>query len=718
MDIGRGKEELSVMEAVDNLSNMAEIDLKVPIDLDEEEISTEINWRDPKQALRNEDLVKETFRVLHRYLQNMVRRDRSTLRDPQIQKGIQAIMAIATEAVQKMDRFAALYPGQYNPISKLKEYTDLQKYYRQQILEQMPKPTETPEEWEENLEEELKGIEAEKLGLRDLEAVRKDQNYELFFIKNENNKPYFTRTLLRHIRLMGNFDELISKAEGEDPLLRLREMLDYELHEGAKEVLQLSAPYLDEFYKGGMKYKDRPYEGSLNKAIMALRMAANPKNLIENQSFKSCLEYYADFHRFLRQALKAPRYLKGVGGEMKDDPYTHAVLRLTHALCCYFFMRIEPRKEALKLIHRMMERGDEMRKGREKVKAEKKELQIWADLLDEDENLRYLAAHYPNGPLLRTLDMFREEEEYEGYDPLMHYNFPAQLFAFTGEDFHVTVMRIPSPVKQVYIQQAEIVEEFEGFIRFLKRELKPDSHLLVNLQDRTSWQGVARARAIDELAVESEYYETFYTLGLAKKTPFYSQSDEYQTVGGAPVFLELFEEQILSGADCGFHLVDSIEKKEIAKFLKPGLKLVHECFFEGKTTLTRLERISFIEIFYVLFVLKIIEMTGVDSVSFTCKDAIDAGMQQTAVFYGFLRLMNSTKAWSEEEKKQLLWILYSPALLIRERPIHQADFRRTCIVLETIHSQCLKKHAEIIKQLNTFFSKLKFPLQIKREKSN
>ena len=37
MTIGRNKEELSVMEAVDILSNMSEVDLKGPIDLDSEE---------------------------------------------------------------------------------------------------------------------------------------------------------------------------------------------------------------------------------------------------------------------------------------------------------------------------------------------------------------------------------------------------------------------------------------------------------------------------------------------------------------------------------------------------------------------------------------------------------------------------------------------------------------------------------------------------------
>ncbi len=502
MTIGRNKEELSVMEAVDILSNMSEVDLKTPIDLDseEEEVSLEINWRDPRHALRNEGAIKETFRVLHRYLQNIVRKDRQILNDPQTMKGIQAIILLAHEAVQKMDKFAALSPQRYKPISKLKEYTDLRKYYKQHILGQSNIPKEIPEEWEFDLEEELGSVETEMQGFKDLEAVRKDQGYELFFIKNEEGRPYFSKNLIRHIRLLGNFDELISKAEGEDPLLQLRELLDHELFEGARELFRQVAPLLDEFYKGGMQHKDRPYEGNIIKAVMALRMAASPVHLIENQSFKSCIEYFSDFHRFLRAALNSPRYQEWLTGDIEEDQQMHSLLTLTHALCAFFFMRIEPRKEALKLIDQMIKRGDELRGPRTKPEADEKKLQLWTDLNDDDESLRYLTRHYPNGPLMRTLDMFREEEEYEGYDPLMHENFPSQLFSFSQKKFHVTVLRIPAPVKQTTIQEVQIVPEFTGFLRYLRDELKPDRHLLINLQDRTSWKEFARCKALEDLS--------------------------------------------------------------------------------------------------------------------------------------------------------------------------------------------------------------------------
>lgn len=713
MDIKRGKEELTVIEAVDNLSNMAEIDIKsYDPDTFLQKIEGEINWKDPRQALANEPLLKETFRVIHRYLQNIVRKDQNSLKDSNVQKGIQAIMLLATEAADKMDHFSALYPKEYNTVSKLKEYTDLQKYYAQQILHQMPKPKEVPEDWEGDVEQtDWEMLQAHKRGLRDMESVRRDLNYELFFIKNENGKPYFHKSLLRHIRLVGNFDELISTTEGDDPLLHMRELLDREIHEGAKEALEQAMPYIDEFYKEGMQHKERPYIGGLNKAVMALRMAANPKNLIENQSFKSCLEYYADFHRFLREALDAPGYKERVSTN-PTDPFSLNLLSLTHALCCFYFMRKEPIQEALTLMDKMDKQGDAMRGPRPAVKVEEKKLQIWTDLREKDDNIRFLLKHYPNGPILRTLDAFREEEEFEGFDPLTHYNFPSQVFSFFGEDFHITLLRLPCPTKQEYIHKAEVVDEFEGFLRFYAHELKPDKHLLINLQDRTSWEAFARCRALEEHAKKAEYAKTHFGLGLALDGDFYSQTGQYAQVSGAPVFLEQLKEQLMSGRDCGFHYPEELKKGMIEDSIDPLLSFVHEVFFKGKTALKRMERQIFIDIFYLLFSLKIAELLKVDSISFTCKDGLDKGPCMTASLYGFLKMLENPKKWTEKEIGNLTWMLYSPALLVRDRAVLEPRLKRALALLEHTQRVLFEDSKEVGKRLKKIFTILKFPTKI------
>ena len=124
-----------------------------------------------------------------------------------------------------------------------------------------------------------------------------------------------------------------------------------------------------------------------------------------------------------------------------------------------------------------------------------------------------------------------------------------------------------------------------------------------------------------------------------------------------------------------------LETIEISRIRRSGvLPAIHDHFFHAKATLTRRNREDFIEIFYQFLILKAIEQFSPDSISFTCKDAIDTGAAQGATFYGFLRLFNEDLS-KKEERDFLLWLLYAPALFIRERAIDPdgstALFRRS-----------------------------------------
>ena len=712
-------QDLSMMEAVNILSNMSEIDVKnfsSKRDLEDDEeadLSTDdINWKDPRQALLHEPIIRETFRVLHRYLQNMVRKDQNILKDNQTLKGIQALMLLAQEGASKMDRFAKVNLDKHKPVSGLKEYTDLQKYYKQHILKQTAGQPEQPEDWEEDLQDTEAALEVARKGLSDLEVVRRDEHYELFYIQNENKKRYFNRSLLRHIRLIGNFDEFIGKVEGEDPLLQLREVLDREMYEGAQETLKIIAPYVDEFYKEAKIEKDKPLVWNMNKALMALRMAANSKNLIENQSFKSCLEYYSDFHRFLRLSMESPGYVKRITGEIEEDQFGHTMLRMTHVLCCQLFMRKEPQREGIKLIHSIIQRGDELLGHREKPQTEIPQLQVWQDFRDRDACIRHLLKHYPNGPILRILDSFREEEEFEGFDPLMHRNFPNLQYNIESDLLHLSVLRMACPTKQVIINKAEIAEEFRGFLRFYKHDLKSDKHLIVNVQNRTSWEEFTRCKVLEDAATRAETYDQLYLLGLSVGTPFYNQEDEYESMGGAPVFIEQFAGQMLSVADCGYFLPVKLKMRLHEDFIKDGMALCHKVFFDGKSHLSRRERLNFILIFYLMFTLRVIDLVGIDSVSFSCKDAIDTGTGYSSLFYVMMRLVSNPEGWTPIDQANLEWYLYSPALFIRERPIQQPVLNRTLMAIEQVHKACAEKGQDVGKALSGLYDKVKFPFKI------
>ncbi|MGE5195820.1 MAG: hypothetical protein ACM3JI_00645 [Anaerolineae bacterium] len=725
----KSHQELTVMEAVDNLSSMAEI---VPKDIENQNVeekyleafgvrSMEIDWTDQAHLAENREKVKATFRVLHSYLRNLYENNRTELAELDTQKGVQAIMVLAGEAAQKLDKYTVLFKeAQGGSITELPEYKDLQQFYLTKIMKKFQEALETEEAWQAEwggLQEDV--LDIKKRGLRDLETVRRDKEYELFYVRKENGSPFFNRNLLRHISLVGHFDESVIEKGADDPLLRIKMILDRELHIAARQLLKLVAPHVDEFYKEAMRYKNEEFVASLSKALIALMLTANPRNLLQNVSGKSCLSYYADFHLYLRSALRSEDYQKFVAAPnffsaakssmissesfIGSERFSHILLNLSHALCCFFFMRIEKREEAIQFISRLIQKGGgELPSSKEGV--HQSPLAIWNTLLDEDQHLRYLLKKHPSGPLLKTLALFRQDDEFYGFDPLAQQNLPHQLFSFSYEDAHVTCLRLPCPTMQEFINEAEVVDEFRGFLRSLQSDLKSQKHLLINLQDRTSWQEHARSIALEVLQKDAEFSKNLIVVTLPKSTDFYMQTDIYHDVTNADHFKGQLQEQVKSAEECGFYFPASLSGTDFSTFVYEAIERIHALFFASKKILSRKNRLDFIEIFYHFFVLKIIEMTKPDTISFTCKDALDTGAAASAGFFAFLKLMSSGfSSFSKEDKELLLWMLYSPALMVRERAIDLQRLSRIVSCLAVIHAEVEAKGKEPSEKLSSLY---------------
>ncbi len=702
--MARGKEEsLSLMEAVDNLSSMAELDTSLSPEergaKDKIEKIHLVKWLDPAKAEENRKEVKETFKVLNNYLHHVYSKGKEELKDVEMQKGIQAIMVLAGEAAQKLDKFSGLFKGAHGEgaASELDEYKDLQKFY----LTKMVKRFQESLEKEEAFEKQWSGVDQstldfEKRGLRDLETVRRDKEYELFYIRKEDNNPFFSRNLLRHIRLVGDFDETLKDTDGMDPFLRVQVIQDKDVHLTAKGILKLSMMYIDDFYKEAMRHKELTFVLELNKALMALMLAANPRNLRENTTGKSALSYFRDFHQYLRLALGSDEYAQYIAVfSQLSDRFSHTLINLSHSLCCFLFLRTSSRKEAVEFIHKLIKKG-----GKEPDRTQP----FWSTLLDEDESIRTLLKRYPNGPLLKTLDTFREGEGGEGFDPILQDNLPSQLFTFDRDSLDVTALRIASPTFQEVIHKAEINQEFKGFLRYLNTRLNGEKHLLFNLQDRTSWREHARALALEEMP-KKEDSQNLIVVTLPKDTEFYHQSGSYSELNKARHFIETFRAQVEGGELCGFYFPKELSQKEILAFTEHALKFIHTAFFENKEKLLRKDRLDFIEMFYLLFEMKIVEMLHPDSLSFTSKDAIDTGASTNVSFYAFLKMLSASDTWSDEEKDFVLWMLYSPALMVRERAIDSQCFNRTVSVLAHLNIALNTHKKEILKGLNKLYGK-------------
>ncbi len=665
MSNSKSRKDLSIIDAVDNLSSMAEL----------EQESQKFRWIAPGQQEKNQEAVKQTFRVVHNYLEHLYEKDQEKLKDKETQRGIQAMMVIAGEAAQKLGKYTDLFKG----AAELKEYQDLQQFYLTKIMQRFQQSLKLEEAWEEEWgglkEEEI--VDIHRRGLKDLETVRKDKSYELFSIRKEDGRPYFNRNLLRHIKLVGDFDESLIETGAETPFTRVRTIEDRDAHATAREVLNLTAGYVDEFYKEALRYKEIVFAVALNKALMALMLAANGRNLMQNTTGKSCRGYYSDFHFFLREALGSPEYLEFLESPpARSERFSYALINVCQALCTAFFMRVGTRQEEIDLIHRLIKK-----KPGESVPFAG--ISAWNGLLEDDEEMRSLLKGYPSGPLLKTLELFREEEGKLGFDPLAQRNLPSQLFNFSLGELHVSVLRVPAPIRQEVITKATVVSEFRGFLRHLKTKLEGKRYLLVNLQDRTSWEEHARCSALEELSRQGE----LLVLTLPRDTDFYNQSQEYAEQSESEGFVAVFKEQIASGESCGFYFPPQVQKEEIVRISSQLIELIWKEVFSHGKTLSRKQRLDFIEIFSSFFVLKMIEMLKIEIVSFTCKDALDNGAAMGAGFFAFLRQLSTGEAWFKEEKDFLLWMLYGPALIVRERLIDISRLNRTISALAALDAE-------------------------------
>lgn len=679
----RKRGELTLLEAVDDLAHMAEVDQSPPQDgptHDVEPVQT-LSWQDPEHFTYSKERAIAVFRSIINYLQSLFEEGRQELSDPEIQRGIQALMVLTSEAVQKMDGWLKK-SGKEESLTELAEYKELQQFYLTKIVQKFEgivESVEIPEELAKRAK--TAAFEIKQPGLKDVGAVRSDKEYELFAIKKRDGTPFFSRGLLRHMYLVRQCEALLPELAGEDPLVRMKGILDRDLHLSAKGILHLAAPYIESYYKDAMQHKSKGFVAALNKALMALMLASNNRNLLQNTIGKSCLDYYSDFHFYLREALTSKEYQHFILHPPKpSESFSRSLIHLLHVLCSAFFLRVSAKEEMASFIRLLIERGGE---GSVTEEPTHTPLLEWETLLDEDEHLRFFLTQYPNSPLKKALDLFTEEKALKGFDPIGHGNFPSKMYMIENGTSSIACIRLGSPTFQESINKAQVVDEFRGFLR----SKNYGRTLVINLQDRTSWLEHARSVAIEELQKEKEFEQSLMVITLPKHTDFYMQVGPYFDLNDAATFKDQFLQQIMSGEVCGFSFPHDTNKSELHKFLPHAIDMIHKVFFGSKELLLQKNRLDFIEILYLLLVLKVVELFQPEMLSFTCKDAIDTGPAESAELFAFLRMLHNPAGWTQEEKSLLLWMVYSPALLSRERVIDIQRFSRMIGALSVVQAE-------------------------------
>lgn len=666
---------LSLAEAVDNLTALAGLDLDHPPRLGivrEKRITTDerepgaVFWLSGEGSENLLDLMDATYRAVYLHLLRMCEDAEHKWDNETERKGIEGLMALVGESAARLERYLELWIGgkQKGAVTERVEFQELSHIYKNSVLRKQKGTMPSRE-------------------VRDLAGVISDREYELFFIRNESGEPYYTPEVLQEIQITADLDGADFE---EDPLLRVRSMADRDLQATAGQIIRMCEREIRDFYKLGRKQLDHALATSIGKALIALQLAANPHHLIQNTSGKSAMQYFSDFHHYLREAMRSDEYHHLVVYQAeKGDKVAPLLMHLSHALCFALFERPGGiKQEAIGLLHRTM------RKGALPLKGDT----IWNQMAIQDEELRSYLAKFPSGPLFKILDLVRREEEVP-FDPLGQENYPSQLFAMKSG----RVLRIPCPTRQEMIQRAEIVEDFRGFLRALQE--RKEGLLLVNLQDRTSWREFARCQALEALQRSAEFTDVFHLLTLTKGTDFYHQSHSYEKLDNAREFCELFEAQLKGGEASGYLFPAACRGKPFELFCREMITRVHETIFDSRAKLTREERQAFIEIGYLFLVLKVMELTRAQNLSFTCKDALDTGAVASATLYGFFKMVDGGFA-SPEEADQFRLLAYGPALMHRERAVDSERLFRSLPALELLYSKS-KVLPGLMKQFYTNF---------------
>lgn len=695
---------ISIVEAVEALSSIADLEFdrdigiaqKHELFLQNEKIDYKtVHWLHEAGAQPTVHLVREIFRVILHYLRQFYKKEYGYLTDQKTIEGIKTIMVLVGEAAKKLDKYTDLFhETKAKSVMQFKEYKQLQDFYLTKIDRKIDegvlskwilglslgkhKESNITLQGATNAPESL--VETNHVFV-DLETVKKDTEYELFFIRKEDGSRFFSPRLLRNIKLVCDFGSYFGNRPNIDPLESIKLWHDRILHACARNMIKSLGDQMQRFYHDMRKHKNQELVILLNKALMALLLSSHAQNLLRHNPTKSCGEYFEDFQNFLRQVLHHKEYQKWLAYPPNDHhQLAHDVMNMIHLLNRGVYVSLQGMQEMIPVINGLVKQATQIQ-SKEHLEEAIASKAIWNRMSSEYAAMTKLLKHHPNGPLMKVLDIL-EEDAYHVYDPLMQHNIPNQLYDLHYNEQRINHIRMSAPIYQEAIGKAIIDEEFKGFLRLNNQ--KGFKHLLFNLQDRSSWREHARCAAIEELQNQAEFNSSLAVVTLATDTDFYHQLAPYHQDNHADIFMAQFKEHIL-GENTGFYFPASIMRDELSTFVDCAFEAIHRIFFSSKNVLVRESRMDFIEIFYLFLQLKVIDWLKPDSFSFSCKDAIDVGESYSAELYAFMKMVNNI-AWNENDWEYFNFILYGPALMIRERIMLPDKFNRMVSAIRTIEN--------------------------------
>lgn len=696
---------LTLLEAIETLSSIADLEFDHDVGIaqkhdlvvqDKPLTYHTVHWLHHKDAELTIDMVKQIFRVVLNYLRHFYSKEYGTIKNAQALEGIKTIMVLVGEAAKKLDKYTKTFDQAHSTsITELKEYKKLQEFYLSRIAHKIDEGMlgkwilALSNKWYPEKEVKLIGKKSgqTKHVFVDLESVKKDSEYELFFLRKEDGTRFFSPRLVRNVKLVSDFGGYFGEVKSDEPLTNIGIWQDRFAHLCAKNIMGALRQHIDKFYRESMQYKDNELVECLNKALMALMLCCNPHNLMHHLPIKDCRDYFNDFRYFLRESLSLVDYHKMITyPPKKTSKLSMCLLNTAHYLCLALYTQITGLQSMTGMMHAIIQQAHQERSREHQRNAEKSH-DLWNRLVNDYAALLRLLKRHPNGPINKILDAL-EEGKIKEFDPLMQGNIPSQLFTLYAQQNKVVFSRWPSPTRQEFIHKVSVIDEFKGFLRTCAHGNMISKCLVINFQDRTSWKEHFRCLAIEDLPNHESFARHIDVVTLAKDTEFYHQLAPYNEDNHAETFIQHFKEHLMDES-CGNIFPKNMQKELYNNFIAGVLEGIHRVFFSNKNILLREHRMDFIEIFYLFLQLKIVEMSKADIVGYTCKDSIDIAGAAGAQLFIFLKFLQQERL-SENDQEQLDVMLYGPPLLERERLMLPDRFNRMLSaikVLETVRHQ-------------------------------
>lgn len=265
------------------------------------------------------------------------------------------------------------------------------------------------------------------------------------------------------------------------------------------------------------------------------------------------------------------------------------------------------------------------------------------------------------------------------FDPIRQGNLPHVLgkirIVSASEVREVKALALGSPTIEGTLAYATLSPEFKGWMASYQSEGK--SHLFVLNQNQIpSWRILGevetdRIGAVTRFAEET-VPDALYVCVLSKNSPFYFQSGEFAALFSAQEFKSQFLQQLfnLPKSQTGNSFSTNLLKKipGLEPWTESMIDALHQSLFSNQVSLSKEERLLFIDAAHSLLILFLIKELGVSSFNISCKDAIDRAVVSIAHLLALISLLSNQNR-DLEFRRKFFMVVFARALMVRKRPI-------------------------------------------------